>query len=103
MANIKTVTPDIITAYQQELMRSTSPATAKRKEASLNKFFNWAEENGHIDKNPMPLKPEPVSPPLLPDVPITTTRHGKAFPVKTLAILGITFGLALLTFAVVSR
>jgi hypothetical protein len=54
MSTLPTISPQIIQKYQEEMARIASPATAKRKVASLNKFFGWAEEKGHIETNPMP-------------------------------------------------
>jgi len=74
------ISPDLIQKYQEEISKNSSSATAKRKSASLNKFFGWAEQEGHIDANPM----------------LATPR--KNVGLRTLAILGTTFGIIILIF-----
>ena len=51
MANLPTVSPEILKAYQEEISRTSSPATFKRKEVSLNRFFDWAK---NVTKKPSP-------------------------------------------------
>lgn len=53
MPTLPNITPDIIKAYQDSLVGVASPATAKRKTASLNQFFGWAEGSGKIPQNPL--------------------------------------------------
>ena len=47
------ISPELIQAYQEQIANSSSEATVKRKEASLNKFFDWAKSQGHIAENPL--------------------------------------------------
>ncbi len=47
------ISPELLKAYQEEIAKRTSPATAKRKASSLRRFFNWAHKEGHIDENPL--------------------------------------------------
>ncbi|MBX4205842.1 site-specific integrase, partial [Candidatus Microgenomates bacterium] len=52
--NLSQVSPQLVQAYQQEIAnRGGSEATVKRKLSSLNKFFDWATQEGHILKNPI--------------------------------------------------
>lgn len=53
MSTLPNITPEIIKAYQDSLVGNASPATAKRKTASLNQFFGWAKESGKIVTNPL--------------------------------------------------
>jgi hypothetical protein len=47
------ISPKLLKAYQEEIAKRTSPATAKRKASSLRRFFSWAHQEGHIDENPL--------------------------------------------------
>ncbi|MCK4588209.1 hypothetical protein KAT60_00140, partial [Candidatus Woesebacteria bacterium] len=47
------ISPELLKAYQEEIAKRTSPATAKRKASSLRRFFSWAHQEGHIDENPL--------------------------------------------------
>jgi hypothetical protein len=47
------ISPELLKAYQEEIAKRTSPATAKRKTSSLRRFFSWAHKEGHIDENPL--------------------------------------------------
>ena len=47
------ISPELLGNYKQQISQETSEATAKRKMSSLNRFFDWAQSQGHIDKNPI--------------------------------------------------
>jgi len=47
------ISPELLKAYQEEIAKRTSPATAKRKTSSLRRFFSWAHKEGHVDENPL--------------------------------------------------
>ncbi len=47
------ISPELVSNYKQRLNQETSEATAKRKMSSLNRFFDWAQSQGHIDENPL--------------------------------------------------
>ncbi|QQG41614.1 MAG: hypothetical protein HYV90_05680 [Candidatus Woesebacteria bacterium] len=51
MSSLPTILPKVIKAYQTEIARNSSPATAKRKIVSLRKFLDWAKGKGLIDVN----------------------------------------------------
>ncbi len=53
MPTLPKISPEIIRAYQEEINKTSSASTSKRKEVSLNRFFDWAKENGHLDENPL--------------------------------------------------
>ncbi len=59
MAKLSNVSPELVKAYQEQIATTSSPATLKRKQISLNRFFDWAEGQGHLDKNPL-SQPRPV-------------------------------------------
>ncbi|MCJ7805610.1 LamG domain-containing protein [Patescibacteria group bacterium] len=60
MPNLPYISPDLIAQYQGQLAKTTSFTTAKRKMASLNKFFGWAHNKGHIKENPL-VQTQPLS------------------------------------------
>jgi hypothetical protein len=94
MPALPDISSDLIQKYQEEISKNTSVATAKRKSASLNKFFGWAQAEGHIDANPMP------SPPPSPNGNYSTInpKSNKNIGLKTWAILGTTLGIIILIF-----
>ena len=51
MSTLPTITPDLIRAYQEEIEKSFSPATVKRKLMSLKKFLDWAKIKGLVDSD----------------------------------------------------
>jgi hypothetical protein len=57
MAKLPYISPELIQNYQAEIAKSATPATLKRKSASLKNFFNWATENGHISQSPFAKLP----------------------------------------------
>jgi len=94
MPALPNISSSLIQKYQEEVSKNSSEATAKRKSASLNKFFGWAQREGHIDANPMP------SPPPSPNGNHTTInpKSNKNIGLKTWAILGTTLGIIILIF-----
>ncbi|KKS80003.1 MAG: hypothetical protein UV56_C0031G0001, partial [Candidatus Woesebacteria bacterium GW2011_GWC1_43_10b] len=48
------ISPELVDKYTTEVKSISSLATAKRKETSLRKFFDWAHQEGRIDQNPLP-------------------------------------------------
>ena len=70
MATLPAISPEIIRAYQDKLSQNASGATLKRKNISLNRFFGWAKEQGHIDENPY----ESLSPQVTAESQIVTTK-----------------------------
>ena len=58
MANLPYISPDIIAQYSNQIAKTASLATAKRKMASLRKFFDWAHSTGHIKENPLEEVPQ---------------------------------------------
>ncbi len=101
MTPLSSVTPDKIKAYQEEITRSSSPSTVKRKTASLNKFLDWAESEGHIAQNPIPQATAAV---LIPsDTPVITSKKSTMISAKTWAILAGTLMVVVITFFTVLR
>lgn len=99
MATLPKLSPEIIKAYQDELAKSSSPATAKRKSISLNRFFDWAQSQGHISANPMNTQaPQTVQSPFIVQAP----KKAKV-PARTWFIVGITGGLAVLIFLLLGK
>jgi len=91
MPTLPKVSPELIQKYQEEISKNSSEATAKRKAASLNKFFGWAEAEGHIDANPMPAPPSSEYTAINP-------KSKKNIGLRTWAILGTTTGIIILIF-----
>ena len=91
MANLPNISPDLIKLYQEELAKHSSSATIKRKSISLNRFFDWAKEEGHVDENPftVPQNQTIIAPK------IKGSRNVKA---RTWVVVGITTGLLILIF-----
>ena len=85
MPHLPYISPDLIKTYQDEISKSSSPATAKRKVHFLKRFFDWAEGEGHIAQNPFvqvsDKKSEVVS--------VTPTKKTGAKR-KTWAVVGLT-------------
>ena len=48
------ISPELVDKHTSEVKSISSLATAKRKETSLRKFFDWAHQEGRIDQNPLP-------------------------------------------------
>ncbi|KKR87657.1 MAG: hypothetical protein UU32_C0004G0022 [Candidatus Woesebacteria bacterium GW2011_GWB1_41_10] len=87
---LQQITPELVKKYQDETSKFLSPATAKRKNISLNRFFNWAKEAGHINKNPL-IQTQPK------------THKSYFISHKSFALVGMTFGIAILVFALAGK
>ena len=90
MSTLPAITPEVIKAYQNEIGKSASSATVKRKQISLNRFFDWATNEGHIPENPMTPQAQ--------ENPFVITKPKKKIGFKTWATIGITAGLMVLVF-----
>jgi hypothetical protein len=53
MSKLPYISPELLQSYQTQIAKQATPATIKRKSASLKHFFDWATENGHISENPL--------------------------------------------------
>ncbi len=95
---ISDLSPNVIKAYQEELSKTASPATLKRKSASLNKFFDWASSEGYVPPASVPQGSPAM---LVPENSTIITRPKKKISAKTWAMLGMTAGGAMLIFAAV--
>jgi hypothetical protein len=91
MATLPPISPELISAYQAEIAKSASNATAKRKAISLNRFFDWAKKEGHITENP--LSPEVTSNPT-----IQKQKSKSKIGARTWATVGVTVSLVVLLF-----
>jgi len=94
MPNLPYISPEIIQAYQQEIARRSSKSTAKRKMSSLKRFFNWAQQNGHIEQNPIEVD-QIVLPTLVQPSIEGEEKEEKRVYVSKKAILTGTFSVAL--------
>ncbi len=91
MSNLPYISPDLIQNYQNHIQTSGSYATSKRKIASLKKFFNWAQNEGHIDTNPLAnTLPNISTNPSSTDVQINTmsTKHLNVTNILRIALGG---------------
>jgi len=96
MPNLPYISPELLNQYEKEISKTSSEATLKRKRASLNKFFGWAKDNGHLEQNPFEvekLKQE------------TIPEKKTAFTVNTSNILkiGVLGGLVILIFLILQK
>jgi hypothetical protein len=99
MPALPAISPDLVKKYQEETSKNSSPATAKRKSASLNKFFDWATAEGHIEASPMP-----ASPPTPPgDYFVITPKPKGTMGLRTWLILGTTLGMIPLLFLLAAK
>ena len=88
MPNLPYISPDLVKSYQEAVAKSSSPSTAKRKAISLNRFFDWAESQGHIESNPL-QKTVPQA---------QIQRPVKHIKARTFTTIGITTGLLIIVF-----
>ncbi|MGB6881947.1 MAG: hypothetical protein WBD86_01460, partial [Microgenomates group bacterium] len=96
MPNLPNISPELLKAYQEEIVKRTSPATAKRKTSSLRRFFDWAHKEGHIDENPLEEKVQERKPEVrYPKYPILR-------PINLLKLGGLV-GLAVLIFLLLGK
>ncbi len=99
MSTLPNITSETIKAYQDEVAKNASPATAKRKAISLNRFFDWAATEGHIPANPMG-----GSVPVSGNNPfIVSSKKKSKISVRTLAIIGMTGSMAVLIFLLMQK
>ena len=92
MASLPQITPEIINAYKQEVGKSASASTAKRKEVAIKRFFDWAHAQGKIDENPFQKKALQAS------QVANVSKAKNKFGFRTLAMAGLTLSLVILIF-----
>ncbi|MCX6706222.1 MAG: hypothetical protein NTV24_03940, partial [Candidatus Woesebacteria bacterium] len=85
------IDPELLKKYQEEIAKASSPATMKRKNASLSKFFDWAQNQGHIPENPMQKTGEVYQI-------LQTKRAGRNYK-PLLAIASLTLGIIAIILA----
>lgn len=107
MSNLPYISEDLIKSYQGHIGASTSPATSKRKIASLKKFFSWAQNEGHIDNNPI-LPAEVVQPNLnvsfmASGKPIVNVSSPKHHNITNIIRLAIGTGMVIVAFLIVKN
>jgi len=93
MPNLPYISPDLVKSYQDAVAESSSPATAKRKSISLNRFFDWAETQGHIESNPLQKTTPPVQ--------FQVQKPVRHIRIRTFATIGITVGVLVIAFLLV--
>ncbi|HKB88491.1 MAG TPA: hypothetical protein VKC53_02450, partial [Patescibacteria group bacterium] len=99
MPTLSSISPEIVKKYQDEIAKIGSDATAKRKSASLNKFFGWAEANGHIEASPMPA---PIAIPQDNNA-VITSKPKANISFRTWAILSTTLGIVIIIILLTLR
>ncbi len=99
------ISPETIQAYQNEIAKTSSEATAKRKTISLNRFFDWAQGAGHLTDNPLTNKQiskstngQNANNPT--DQIVRIRKHTGA---RTFAVIGMTTGMMILLFLLVFK
>ena len=94
MPSLPNISPELIQAYQDQISKSSSSATVKRKSIALNRFFDWAEEAGHIPQNPLQqvqsLQPEIQR--------VSKSKRKIEASSRTYAVIGLTVALIILLF-----
>jgi hypothetical protein len=88
MSSLPQISPELIRTYQEELTKSSSASTAKRKSIALNRFFNWAKDEGHIPQNPFTVTP-------------SAKKAGRGIGLKTLAALATTGTMVVAVFLLI--
>jgi hypothetical protein len=96
MPTLQNLSPELIKAYQDEISKSSSPATAKRKEVSLNKFFDWAKVEGHLDENP--IAPQRAAREITSNAVVVKPKKVRTVEPKTWVVVGMTACLVVLVF-----
>jgi hypothetical protein len=96
MANLPYISPELVQSYQKEIASQASPATSKRKTASLKKFFGWAKNEGHIQDNP-------IQPPVLSPQPVEKATPKRPHKISNFIKIGALVGLAVLIFLLVGK
>src|SRR3990172_4390837 len=96
MANLPYISPELLKSYQKEISTQASPATSRRKMASLKKFFGWAKTEGHIDQNPI----ETMAP--LPQ-PFAKVTPKKPLKISNILKVGALVGMAILVFLLIGK
>ncbi len=96
MANLPKISPEIIKAYQAEMSKTASPATAKRKSISLNRYFDWAQKEGHIESNPLQSENNDSTVKAKP-------KKNKVFSSANFIRLGILGGLVIIIFLLTNK
>ena len=86
------ISPELLKTYQEEIAKKSSPATLKRKTASLSKFFGWAHDQGHMTENPI-SQTEPVN------IVINDTKDIKRSRKSILAFVSLTLGIITMILA----
>src|SRR4030042_1899956 len=100
MANLPFISPELLNSYQKEISSQGSPATSKRRMASLKKFLGWAKDEGTIEVNPFEL--QAVQAPT-PEPEVITPPKKKSHIVSNIIKVGLVAGLAVLVFLLVGR
>ncbi len=75
-SSLPNISPDLLKKYLDEINRINSEKTAKRKVSSLNRFFDWAQQKGHIESNPIKVVVYDKQPQTQPTVNAPTNNLG---------------------------
>ena len=90
MSSLPYISPDLVKSYQDQVAKSASPATAERTSISLNRFFDWAKNEGHVDENPLDqTKSQPLA---------TNSKNKDKIKTRTWATICLTISLVILIF-----
>src|SRR3990167_2749932 len=95
MATLPPISNEHVQAYQAEIAKNSSGSTLKRKQISLNKFFDWAATQGKIPANPMSQTVAPLG--------FQVTKPKRKVSIKTLGIIGMTGSIVMLIFLLLNK
>ena len=103
MPNLPNISPELLKAYETEIAKRNSPATAKRKMSSLKRFFNWAHKEGHVQQNPV-QSPVQITSETKGSKQAVKPKSTKRKPLSTAFFRGsIAIGLVILIFLLVKK
>jgi len=91
MPNLPYISPDLVKTYQDEISKRSSTSTVKRKSIALNRFFDWAKAEGHVESNPLETTQ---------DASVVTHQNKSKGNIKarTWATVGLTTALVIILF-----
>lgn len=103
MPNLPYISPDLLQKYQKDVLAKGSPATNKRKVASLKKFFGWAKVEGITDQNPFENIPQPSVTNNVVIASGTEKKKSRVFTAANLLRFSVVTGLVVIIFLLLRK
>jgi hypothetical protein len=106
MPILPNLSPELIKAYETEIAKRNSPATAKRKMSSLKRFFDWAHKEGHVEQNPVQSPVQTVQQPSVTQEveQVVESKPSKRKSLSTTLFRGlVVVGMAILIFLLANK